>query len=439
MVILTLFLVVESISFVIPPLQSPDESNHLARAYLLSKGEIFLKTPTSTTGGDIDVGLLTYIAVFDTLPFQYQAKVRRTDVIPLDKLSWTGRKQFRGLPNTAVYLPLPYLPQALALFVGEHTHLSIDTTYYLTRLFSLITTLSLFLTSALLYPMPIFVLTLFITPMTLFQLGSASLDAVTFGTSALTGALFLRGTDLRFSFDSRMHAGLILCGLSLATSRIALIPLALLPLHLYFKRGLRSYMVSSVSCFLLSATWIAYALMAVKGMPAREVGIVGTSLYYASHPLDLLTVIFNTLTNPDILWAYWAQLIGVLGYGDTPVDPYIYNAFAISLSTIVVISVKTNYFSRLHRSELILFLAAVLSLILTFGIELVTWTPTGDKKIDGVQGRYFTPILILCGYALFRAPPRSTSIKWGCAITFLSAILSIAGTVPKLLYRYWLG
>jgi len=34
-------LVVQSISPVIPPFQSPDEDAHLKRAYLLAKGEIF--------------------------------------------------------------------------------------------------------------------------------------------------------------------------------------------------------------------------------------------------------------------------------------------------------------------------------------------------------------------------------------------------------------
>ena len=40
--LLLLIVVVLPISFLVPPFQSPDEFNHIKRAYLLSKGDVFL-------------------------------------------------------------------------------------------------------------------------------------------------------------------------------------------------------------------------------------------------------------------------------------------------------------------------------------------------------------------------------------------------------------
>ena len=55
-----LLLLVQAMSYLIPPFQSPDEFNHLKRAYLLSKGDIFLKSKDHPTGGNSDPGLLDY-------------------------------------------------------------------------------------------------------------------------------------------------------------------------------------------------------------------------------------------------------------------------------------------------------------------------------------------------------------------------------------------
>jgi hypothetical protein len=70
-----LFLIVQSISYLTPPFQSPDEFHHLDRAYLLSKGGVFLESSNKVTGGDIDTGLLDYMNNFGGLRFKYEKKL----------------------------------------------------------------------------------------------------------------------------------------------------------------------------------------------------------------------------------------------------------------------------------------------------------------------------------------------------------------------------
>ena len=122
---LLMFLVVTAISLLIPPLQSPDEPNHLRRAYLLSKGEIFLSAEDGDTGGYIDTGLLEYMNVFNHIRFNYGNKMTEA----LDRhsrgIQWSGERRFSRLANTAVNCPLPYIPQALAFAVGEGAGLDV--------------------------------------------------------------------------------------------------------------------------------------------------------------------------------------------------------------------------------------------------------------------------------------------------------------------------
>lgn len=436
--VLLLFLVVQSVSFLIPPFQSPDEPAHLARAYLLSKGEIFLGARGGETGGNIDTGLLAYMDSFQEFPFQYDRKLTHTIIHAVKQIRWSGHRQFRGLFNTAVYFPLPYLPQAVAFAIGERMHLTVETTYYLARLFSLAATLALLWAALVLYSTPYLVLALFAIPMTLFQLGSASLDSVTFGTCALTGALFLRACDPQFSFDLREHAAFVLCIISLATSRVVLIPLTLLPAVLYTVRRSYWYIISSMISGCLSLAWIAFVFVSIKGLPPNEFSTLDMAKYYLTHPLVLCTISFDTLTDGDLLISYWTMFIGVLGWVDTPLNFYVYVLFGILLLGLVFISAQWDTTSSISRGRLSLLCASTLSLVFIFVVELLTFTPFNAKVIDGVQGRYFTPILILFGYAALGRKLSPLQVKLSFLTVFLVITLSIVSMVPKLLQRYWI-
>lgn len=57
-----LVLMAMTASYFIPPIQSPDENQHFARAYMLSKGDFLLETiPGKMSGGYIDDGLHEFI------------------------------------------------------------------------------------------------------------------------------------------------------------------------------------------------------------------------------------------------------------------------------------------------------------------------------------------------------------------------------------------
>jgi uncharacterized membrane protein len=437
--ILVYFLIVQALSGVIPPLQPPDEGSHLSRAYLLSKGEVFLGAHGGETGGEIDSGLLAYMSLFQQVPLNYDRKIAASELRSARRMTWSGHRQFVDIYNTAAYFPLPYLPQACAFALGENLRLSLQPTYYLTRLFSLVATLGLLWSALLLYPMPPMVIAFFATPMTLSQMASANMDPITFGTCALVASLFLRGSNPRLSFDVRMHGALVLCVLSLATSRIAMIPLTLLPAALYPARRASTYLISSAVCVCLSLAWILFAFVSVKGMPSREIGALDTVRHYLLHPISLCQIIINTLCNSDILIWYWSMFVGVLGWVDTPLDSYVYIAFGILLLTLAALSIQRDRDSWGDRKNLWLLGVAVLSLALTFLLMLLTYTPSGSSVIQGIQGRYFTPIVIFLGYSIFAMRLLSLELRLGALLVFVELTLSVVSMMPKLLHRYWIS
>jgi uncharacterized membrane protein len=437
--ILVLFLSVQAISFLTPPFQSPDELSHLSRAYLLSKGEIFLGQRAGETGGNIDTGLLAYMDLFHRFSSQYDRKITAADMRSSRRITWTGKRQFRPLSNTAVYFPLPYLPQALALGLGESLHFSIETTYYLARLFSLLATMGLLWVALLVYPAPLFVFVLFAMPMTLFQMGCASLDSVSFGTTVLGASLFMRGSDPRLSFDSFTYATLLVCIFSLSTSRISLIPVTVLPATLHTVRRSRSYLVSGVVCLLLSLAWIAFALVTVKGGVPSTFSMGDTAKQYLANPNALLRIVVDTFSSMEVLKTYWYMFVGVLGWLDVPLDSYVYLLFGILLFSVATLSIQRSRSSWRSAGSASLLRVAVVSLVFTFIIELLTWTPYDANRIVGIQGRYFIPIAILLAYSIFTRRLSAPETRWSLLAICLSIPIALFSAAQKLLQRYWIS
>jgi uncharacterized membrane protein len=451
-----LFLLVTAVSRLIPPFQSPDEFYHLQRAYLLAHGKVILGQSSGMTGGRFDTGLLDYMRNFqDARWFAHDNAQLRALASPqaclATTIEWSGTSRFERVPNTAVYFPLPYAPQALALLIGERSGLTISKSYHLARLFSLIAALALLWCALIAYPVPPFVLALFVTPMTLVQLGSASLDAVSFATCVLAAALFSRGCDRRCSFGPGLHVALFACLLTLATSRTNLIVLTLLPAILYLTRRERAHVMSSAVLVMLALAWTVFAQRTVNSGNGHDPVISRALVYYYTTHLDaLLQVLIATITNPDALKAYWQMFVGVTGWAGFEVlgrhsimwvggllDSRVYAAWAVLLPLLAALSLQRRRTRLIAPASLALVIGAMTSCVLLFLIELVTWTPHPATLIAGVQGRYFTPLLILCGFAVFNGEMSPIARRAVLGILLVLTTVSIVGLSQQLLQSYW--
>lgn len=117
-----------------------------------------------------------------------------TNLIPeLLYLPLEPEKQiFESFPNTVVYAPVPYLPQILGISIGKLFNASPLVMIYLARIANLIFFIALVFAAIKITPVHKWVFCLIcLTPTVVFQAGSASVDAFTFGICFLTIAVFL--------------------------------------------------------------------------------------------------------------------------------------------------------------------------------------------------------------------------------------------------------
>ena len=426
-----------------PPFQSPDEFDHLKRAYLLSQGEWLLSAPPPSaawegSGGDIDRGLLDYMGLYQRLPFDPEAKVDRATFERAAVVAWGGGEAFSPAPGTGYYLPVIYLPQALALGLGNAAGISVDASYGLARLSSLLLA-ALCLFEALRRWRPsLLQLVLLLLPMTVFQWASASIDALSTAMGLLAAVLVLEQARRREPASVRRFLAVSALVVVVVGCRIQMAPLLLLPLVVAWGWGGRRWL--GLAPGFAVAGWVLLALGTTQHPMMASMSVTDKLLAYAQDPLHVGAVLATTFTTSSIVDFYWHSFVGLFGWLDAPLSEAAYAAFAVILGVASTWSLLFAGWNDVARARAAVALIALASALLIPLLLLLMWTSFDSPVVDGVQGRYFLLPALLLAAALAPSPQggaerleRATS--WCAAAVLLC--YSLAVTLPTLISRYY--
>ncbi len=115
------FLFGASLVFLSPPFSVPDEPAHFCRAYHCSEGKLYAKKGDGVAGDELPASLADTVAMFDSQDVSGNrfrtswTRIKSASGIALEP----QRRQFISFSNTALYSPVPYLPQSLAIGVAR--------------------------------------------------------------------------------------------------------------------------------------------------------------------------------------------------------------------------------------------------------------------------------------------------------------------------------
>lgn len=430
-------------SEIIPPFQSPDEFDHIKRAYLLTKGMLMLEAPQGqSSGGMIDSGLAAYMAAYAVLPAKHERRLSKREVDAARAIKWSGTKEFSPAPGTAYYFPMIYAPQAIGLAIGERWKFSVDASYRLARKLTLLASAAILLAAFSLCSVNPLTIGLLILPMSLFQFSSASIDGISTALSIFAISAFLRITLDKKSNKPWIFYSLALAVVLLVTSRVHLLPLLLLLFAAcFYSRQKKHFIVFALSS-LLVLVWLLIAIRTT--IDTRVVTGAATSsiaLFYLKHPLSFFTVLSATLSNKDFLFFYRDSFIGMLGWLDTRFDIQTYEYFSVCIALIALLSISIKNAGTQLIPRGLLFLGAFASACLVFFALLVTWTPHPANIIQGVQGRYFLIPAIMLAYAISGRlkPNEGINRKLALLLILILGELAISSTAGLLLERYYLA
>ena len=440
--VLIVFLMSLAISVLTPSFQSPDEDAHLKRAYLLGHGHIWLSNvPGQSTGGLVDQGLITYMQKFERLPFHGEQKLSANDLYEAKQIEWAKSSAFTSTAGISYYFPLIYTPQAIGIRIGEILGLAIDHSYQFAKLSALIAACAFLFWALSLYGFSALTLGLFILPMSLFQMGSASLDGVAHSICFVVLAIYLRMNQAKSSSPKWMAFTLCILIALLTTSRMHLMPLLLLPFLAYRLTRQKTYLWGGIAAIGFTIIWILLTMKFVVDLRVvTSLKGAGLIAYYATHPLDLFQVFFNTFTSVNTLKSYATAFIGVLGWLDASFPKVHYAILGVLLGFLALASISLRPKTITPSVQATFVICALGSVAIIFLSLLVQWTPHPATIILGVQGRYFFGPALLLSIAFTNPIRADNSSRQFLSSTVLVALAScsLIFTSSLLLQRYYL-
>lgn len=436
-----------------PPFQAPDEINHFYKAYQISEGKFFSENNDHRLGGFVPKSFVEITEPFSRLRFNIHEKadfltLKNLLSIPLNEQD----RVFVDFPNTALYSPISYLPQALALFVLTELSLPPLFILYLTRFLMLILWIGCIALAIKITPIYkwLFVL-LALLPMSIFTHAALSADSVTDILGFLLLATLFKTAYEAGKFDTSKFLILACLTIMLASAKLVYTPLiflfALIPIEKFKNtRWFFSYFVWLLvigfgTAFLWSKSINGLYTPYADYNPAFRNGI---DLIEGAHIHDQIEFIFHNIFYVILIFAkslvhafdmYYQGYIGYFGWLDTRL-PYWLIHFSYGIIILTAVFENNNKVSFLKWQKLIIAssIATMVGLILMS--QYLTWIPVGGERINVLQGRYFTIVFPLLFFLLNN--PKYNRQKLIVATVTLYSILILACSAWTIYSRYYI-
>lgn len=436
-----------------PPFQVPDEPAHFFKALHFADGNFFPEVSNNYVGGYFAKGTEIMLQPYDSLFHETGKRISFSDLVSASKSRFDiNAETFIQFPNTARIFPLPYIPQVFGIFAGKLIFQSPLMWLYLGRLFNLLTWIILIFFAIKLTPIHQWtIVILALLPMHINLAASLSADTFTNAISFLGIAIFLQ-IGLSGCYIERKAIFWILAVLLLiALSKNVYVLIGLLFLIIPVARfpNRRFYLISlALTAFVGTAGFLIGSFYTSRVYNLIEPGIpffhhFSETLHPVDHhkqlsfiranPFEFLSIIAVTLKDQwqDMVYSG----IGVLGWLNV-ILPFWYYLFISLLTPTVAVFESSEKLFLILKKKLLVLSIIVLTTILIFTISYLTWTPVGKNTIDGLQGRYFIPLLPLV-FLLFLNRLVKIQFQIVVFISIISVMISFIVSTFALHHRYW--
>lgn len=394
-------------AFMLPPFQGADEDNHFFRAEQIALGNfVGITNQKDSAGGLVDTSSIKVSQLVNHIKFHPEEKISLEEISTLNSIKFSDNLTYTDFKNTVVYAPFFYLPSAAAIAFGKAIDLSVIETILIARLINGLC--SLILATCSLYLIHCgqkFLFSILVLPMTLCLFGVISPDGLVISTAAFVVSIF---SNLEKNKEFVLKA-LPLCGILIGfiiATKIAYIPfLFILVAPLLYSREKRTLITVLISIFLSLAIITIWFFVGIKNVsvpltPGYPVSAKEQLVFVLTNPLFNIGLLANTLIN---YWDFYlASFVGILGWLDTPLQPFaVYGAYALFIILSTVLDKKEETCNTPSLSIKLLIFGILISTFLCIMYSLyLAWSPVKNPIILGVQGRYFIPLATLFSLVL---------------------------------------
>ncbi len=414
---------------ILPVNRAPDEEYHLLRIWQISIGEWF---PNAQNQGVF----YQPVNLNDGWGYRNQTlTLTELAALPDPILDTSSYIVSNVGTNTGVYPVNNYLPQALGLALFRLFTDNRVLMMYGARLGAWSVTVWLLYYAVKKLPFGKYsaiVISLF--PVMLQEAASASADGMTVAAVFAFLALFL---DLRVNKrvltrrDLGMLAFLTVC---VATLKILYVPLvfllAAIPAECFGSRKRKNW--NAAWMILLSVAVVAGWLLLCKAFyfdnaavsETKDGNVLPQIQYILQNPLRYLLIVAKTfvLKIPN----YGGTMIGLLMSWHNVTIPYLLIGLQVLSIGGVFLCDSAMTGQRLGALRHQLWWSAAASVLIIFTSLYIWWCPYASDMVNGVQGRYFTPLLLGVVMALRGSWNKLERKALTCALTVLMGLLDVA-------------
>ena len=398
----------------IPIFSSPDEPYHFNASYNLSNKMLGIKD----TDGEEEKSLrrasdVEYQKNFYDEPLTFRSGLYETYqkelLRPVDDTLVLARDRAKGAANIVSY----FLP-AVALTIGRLLHMNLPMMASLAMVFDMlwfIAWMSYALKKIPFGQKSLFVIALL--PVTLQQASSITRDI-----NVILGGIIVLSLSLRWRYSGEQIKKseiivFILASIALVTVKGAAYAYLILFLFVLFfdknwLRGRKKYIWIGVCLTVIALVVVylfgmhgwdtVYAWLTQPRMRESTMEYGPSVWYYITHPFVLLKLMLATAIDkgPEYIYHLTGQELGWMDITNSRYMKMAYFAVMV-LSVVRTQDEREEISSRVRIWGIVFTVAGVLMSLLSM---LIYWTAPDAKIIEGVQGRYFLPFLILTFLAL---------------------------------------
>jgi uncharacterized membrane protein len=394
---------------VTPALQVPDEYEHFYRVLYVSEGHILPEKVGNMSGVYIPESVHLTASEISSEWFSFiKDRDNKINLTSLLNIQFNSQNRvFEDISRIAVitYSPVPYIIPAFAMAPGKLLNLSPLILIYLGRLANLL--VWVFLTYLAIKIIPVHKWVLFmiaLIPITLFEAASLSADSLILGLSFIIVAIFFK-----YAFDDNkkrinikdiyiLFILILLLSLSKQIYFLLLLLIFLIPSEKFGGRKKMFYVAAFLffTIILISGGWnLLVKDLYVPIVP--QVSISGQIAYILGDPLRFPYVLLNTFFHRG--FSYQLLFVGNF-WLDIPLPMWWIGVYVLSMIPVALLDKSKGIITR--NQKLISFTVFVIIFLLVCAFVYISWTVVGQNIIDGIQGRYFIPILPLLFLLLYR-------------------------------------
>jgi|GEM_PF-4657724 len=384
-----------------PIFMGPDEPAHFYTIARYSNGYIDSVQEGGKKGYRLQSGAVE-LRRFEKNPASFRTYEYHKEVPKLLSLKLGGfRSSFYTQVSFTAYSPIAYAHYIITYTAGALLNINPFILFILMRLVGLLVYVGLVFLAIKIIPRGKWLyVTLALLPMSLFIAGVIGADGLVIGSTMLLVAMIFNGIInpkvLNKKYLLYLLGVVLVLGLSKQTFFLTSLLLFALPAPKGFRK-FKWYLALSAIFLIVASCMIGWYLYSSKLTSLSPGGVIDSSKQLQGvlhNPFFFVRAVLRSYITTNATPIYLG-FIGVLGWLTISLPIWITGGWLLVLFKSAhggksVAKVLLN----LLQWFIFIMVPLMLTMMLTLGLYL-TWTPVGSILVDGLQGRYFIPIIAI--------------------------------------------